>query len=135
MRARSAVASAMLRKRVDPGQVDARNVEPSLAGAGRQDQMAVADRPAVGERHPMRGPVDPDRADAETQVDAAVAVEGFGPERQAVQLHLALQKSLGERRALIGQLPLVGQEDDLAVIAALRAGWLRPARRRARRRR
>ena len=29
----------------------------------------------------MRGPVDPNRPDAETQVDAAVAVEGLGPER------------------------------------------------------
>ena len=106
-------------ERVDPGQVDARNVEPSLASAGRQDQMAVADRPAVRERHPMRRPVDPDRPDAETQVDAAVAVEGLGPERQAVQLHLALQERLGERRPLIRQLPLVGQKDDFAVIAVV----------------
>ena len=36
-----------------------------------------------------------------------------------MKLHLALQERLGERRTLIGQLPLVGEEDDLAVIAVL----------------
>ena len=58
-------------QREDAGQVDARNVEPPLAGAGRQDEMAVADRPAVGELDPTRRPVDPGRPDAEPQVDAA----------------------------------------------------------------
>ena len=95
-------------ERVDARQVDARNIESSLTRASRQDQMAVADRPAVGERQPMGGPVDADRPHAETQVDPTVAVEGFGPERQAVKLHLALQKRLGERWTLVRQLPLVG---------------------------
>ncbi len=117
MRARSAVASAMVRSACDPRQVDAGSIEPSLAGARRQDQMAIGDRPPAGQRQPVRGPFDSGRADAETQVDAPVAIEGLGPERQAVKLHFALQEGLGKRRTLIRQLPLVGQKDDLAPIA------------------
>ena len=36
-----------------------------------------------------------------------------------MKLHLALQERLGERRPLIRQLPLIGQKDDLAVIAII----------------
>ncbi len=63
----------------------------------------------------LRGAVDPRRADAEPQVDALVAEMRVGPERQAVDFHLALEKRLGQRRALIGQILLGGEKNDFAV--------------------
>ena len=76
--------------------------------------MPIADRAAVAELDPPRRPVDPGCADAEPELDALVAKVGFGPERQAVDVHLALQKRLRQRGALIGQVLLGGEKDDLA---------------------
>ena len=56
--------------------------------------MLVRDRGAVAELHPPRSPINPCRADAEAQVDALLAKQRLGPQRQAVKVHLALQKRL-----------------------------------------
>ena len=81
--------------------------------------MPVLDRGAVADLHPPRSPVDPCRADAESQVDALVAKQRLGPQRQAMDVHLALEKRLRQRRALIGQVLLGGQKDDVALVAFL----------------
>ena len=96
-------------------QIDARNVEPPLPRAGREDEMPVADRAAVAELDPPRRAIDPRCADPEPQVDALIAKVGFGPERQAVDIHLALQKRLRQRRALIGHILLGREKDHVAV--------------------
>ena len=49
-------------QREHAGQIDAGDVEPPLPRAGRQNQMAVADRRAVGEFDRPRRAVDPGRA-------------------------------------------------------------------------
>ena len=114
-RSRIAVASAMSRKSEYARKIDARNIEPPLPRACREDEMAVTDRRAVAELDLPRSAVDPRCADAESQVDALLAKERFGPERQAMDVHLAFEKRLRQRRALIGQILLGGQKDDLAV--------------------
>ncbi len=101
----------------DARKVDAGDVEAPLARAGRQDQMAVADRGAAGDFDLARPRSIRAAPHAEPQLDPLVAKEGFGPQRQAVQVHLALEKGLRQRRALIGQLLLVGKQDDRAVIS------------------
>ena len=77
--------------------------------------MAVSNRAAVAELDLLRSAVDPRRADAEPQVDALLAEMRVGPERQPMDVHLALEKRLGQRRALIGQILLGGEKNDLAV--------------------
>ena len=62
----------------------------------------------------MRSAVDPRRADAEPQVDPLFAEMRVGPEREPMDVHLALEKRLGQRRTLIGQILLGGEKDDLA---------------------
>ena len=89
--------------------VDARNIEPPLPRACGEDEMVVTDRRAFAQLHPPRSAVDPHCADAESQVDALLAKERFGPERQPMDVHLALEKRLRQGRALIGQIPLGGQ--------------------------
>ena len=103
-------------------QIDARNIEPPLPRAGREDEMSVSNRAAVAELHLLRSAVDPRRADAEPQVDALLAEMRVGPERQPVDFHFALEKRLGQRRALIGQILLGGEKNDLAVKPLLAQG-------------
>ena len=103
----------------DAGQFDARRLEPAPSRSGRQDEMPVADRLSVARLDALSRPVDPLRANAEPQIDALVAEIGLGPQRQAVDVHLALEKRLRQRRPLIGQILLVGEQDDFAVEAVL----------------
>ena len=102
-------------QRKHAGQIDAGDVEPPLPRAGREDEMPIADRlPSLSStRRAARSILR--CADAEPELDALVAKVGFGPERQAVDVHLALEKRLRQRRALIGQILLGGEKDDLAV--------------------
>ena len=79
--------------------------------------MAVGDRAAVAELHLLRSAVDPRGADAEPQVDALLAEMRVGSERKAMDVHLAFEKGLGQRRTLIGQILLGGEKNDLAVEA------------------
>src|SRR5271157_4806061 len=109
-RSRIALASAMVRSVKTPGRST-----PGASRRRRQDQMPEGDRAAVACLDPPRRPVDSGRADAPSEVDAMVAEEGLRPQRQAVDVHLALEESLGQRRPLIRQVVLVGQEDDVAV--------------------
>ena len=96
-------------------QIDSRRIEPPLPRASREDEMAVSNRAAVAELDLLRSAVDPRRADAEPQVDALLAEMRVGPERQPMDVHLALEKRLGQRRALIGRILLGGEKNDLAV--------------------
>ena len=91
----------------DAGQPDAGNVEPPVPGAGRKDQRSIGDGAALARLDPLAGPVDARGAHAEPEIDAMVAEERFGPERQAMDIHLAFEKSLGERRPLVGQFLFV----------------------------
>ena len=102
-------------EREDARQIDARRIEPPLPRASREDEMSVTDRAAVAELDLLRSAVDPRRADAEPQVDALLAEMRVGPEREPMDVHLALEKRLGQRRALIGQILLGGEKNDLAV--------------------
>src|SRR5262249_5467498 len=95
-------------QREDAWEVDARHVEAPLPRAGRQDEAAVFDRGPIAGLDPARSAVDPDRADPAPQVDAMVAEKGLGSKRQPVDVHLALEKGLRQRRPLIGKLLLVG---------------------------
>ena len=97
--------------------------------------MAVSNRAAVAELHLLRSAVDPRRADAEPQVDALLAEMRVGSERKAMDVHLALEKGLGQRRTLIGQILLGGEKNDLAVETPVRATTPPPEPRRGRRRR
>jgi hypothetical protein len=45
--------------------------------------------------------------------------EGFGPERQSMNVNLALKKGLRQRRPLIGKLALVGQKNNFVLEALL----------------
>ena len=54
-----------------------------------------------------------------------LAEERFGPQRQAVDVHLAFEKRFRQRRPLIGKLRLVGEEHDRllkSVLAQARGG-------------
>ena len=46
----------------------------------------------------------------------------IGPEREPMDVHLALEKGLGERRTLIGQILLGGEKNDFAVKPLLAQG-------------
>ena len=97
--------------------------------------MSVSDRAAVAELDLLRRAVDPRRADAEPQIDALLAEMRVGPEREPVDVHLALEKGLGQRRTLIGQILLGGEKNDLAVETLVHVRTPRPEPRRGRRRR
>ena len=77
--------------------------------------MSVSDAAAVAKLDLLRRAVDPRRADAEPQVDALLAEMGVGPEREPMDVHLALEKGLGERRTLIGQILLGGEKNNFAL--------------------
>ena len=81
--------------------------------------MPVADRLSVARLDAPRRAIDPGRADAEPEIDTLIAEICLGPQRQAVDIHLALEKGLRQRRALIGQVLFVGEQDDLAAEAVL----------------
>ena len=74
--------------------------------------MAVVDHAPVPRFDALGGPVDPRRARAAPELDPVLGEERFGPQRQAEHVHLAFEKGLRQRRALIGQLRLVGEEHD-----------------------
>ncbi len=81
--------------------------------------MPIAGRAAVACLDLPRRAVDSGRADAQSEVDSMVAKERLGPQRQAVNVHLALEKGLRQRRPLIGQVLLAGEENDVALETVL----------------
>jgi len=88
-------------------EIRARNVQLPRARAGRQDQPVPGQGGAAGEFELSPLAVDPRRFVAERQRDAMLMKERFRAQRQSVEIDFALQKRLGERRALIGEMRLV----------------------------
>src|SRR6185437_472534 len=109
-------------EREHPLETDSRNVEAPLSRARGEDEMSVRNRPALAELDSPRGAVDPRCSNAESQVDALFAEMRFGPERQAVDVHLPLEKRLRQRGALIGGVLLRGEKNDPAVKPLLAQG-------------
>ena len=68
---------------------------------------------------PSRREVDARRLDAEPEVDLLLAIELLGAQRQAGEVHGALEERLRQRRTLIGQVGLARQQDDRVVRAFL----------------
>ena len=71
------------------------------------------------ELDPPRGEVDARRLNAEPEVDLLLAIELLGAQRQAGEVHRALEERLRQRRALVGQVGLARDEDDRVVRAFL----------------
>ncbi len=78
--------------------------------ARRPDENAVAEPCAVSERHDLRIRVDRDHRAAEQQFDLPLRPEGDGTDQQPLEVPLAGQIVLGQRRALIGRVRL-GADD------------------------
>jgi hypothetical protein len=74
--------------------------------------MAIVDRLAAAQLDPPRVAIDPDCVRAAAQLDPMIWEEGFGPERHSMNVNLALEKGLRQRRPLIGKLALVGQKNN-----------------------
>ena len=89
--------------------------------AGARRWRSARGRRAARRRSPWapcgRG-IERDGRVAEPQLDAVLGVPGGGPQRERVVVHRARQALLGERRAVVGQPPLVADERDRAVVAA-----------------
>ena len=87
--------------------VVAGHVEHARAGARREDEVIISHGAAL-EFDPPRLAVDPGRLHAEPEVDAVLVEQLLRPQRQPAEVHLPLEKGLGEGRALIRQVRLVG---------------------------
>ena len=108
--------------------VRARDGQRARLRAGGQDQGAVRQPGAVGQLDLVRSAVDRGHHGAAAQVDVVLGVPRLGVHDRLVELVLAGQVALGQRRPLVGQLVLGGEQGDRSVVALLaeRLGGLGP---------
>ncbi len=78
--------------------------------AGGQHQPGVSDAIAAAERDLAPRPVDRDHRFAQPQVDVQRRQHVAGREADGVLMSLRLQHRLGERRAVVGRVPLVAHQ-------------------------
>ena len=105
---------------VDALQLRARQLQPSRARAGGDQQRVVADVGAVAlELHTALGRIDIRHGMTEQQLDLLVLVEGLVLDEQILALGLATQVVLAQRRALVGELRLGADQQNPSVEAAL----------------
>jgi hypothetical protein len=77
--------------------------------------MAIVDRFTAADLDPPPVAIDPDCVRAAALLDPMVWEEGFGPERQSMNVNLAFEKGLRQGRALIRKLALVGQKNNFVL--------------------
>ena len=93
--------------------------QPPRAGARREDQMIIGESAAVRERHASMIARHREDARRQAELDAIVGVELLRPELQTLYGRFTKQVCLGQRRALIGRMLLVTDQDDTPGIAQL----------------
>lgn len=96
---------------VDAGQLGTGDLQTARLGAGGQQQFVVVQNRAVAEPDGLGRRVDRDNGLAEVQFDIGLGVPAGFVHEDAVALLLARQIALGKRRAFIGVVAFVTDED------------------------
>ena len=104
---------------MDSGEVAALAAEPARHAAGGPDQGAVAEAPAVRGGQPLRPAGRPRRFGCRGRARLPLRPEGFGPDQHPLEILLAGEIFLGERRPLVGRLRLGADQADRAREAEL----------------
>ena len=118
---------------MDPVELGARDIEASRKGAGGDQEAVVAEASIAFEQELVQAGVESGGSSRVPELDRVLGIEALivdvGP-----ALGLAAQVVLRERRALVGPLGLIADQDDAAVEAfaceGSRPPWRRPGRRR-----
>ncbi len=98
----------------NPGELGARQREPAHHRAGGEQELVVGELGAVVERHAAGATVDLLGPPAEHQLDVRFVVEVGRLEEDPLELDVAGQKLLRQRRPLVGHVRLVAHQDDAA---------------------
>ena len=104
---------------VDAGKRGARHGQRAVGGAGGDHQMIVRKGLAGRERDGRGVPVDRNDALAAPERDPVLLVKALRPQQEAVEVGVGLDVGLRERRALIGETRLLGDDGDVPLIAEL----------------
>src|SRR5688572_214544 len=102
---------------VHAGQVRAAALQRACVAADREHKLVVGEAAAVRELHLARGGVDADDRVAEHELAVDAIVECAVPDRQALNVHLAADELLRQRRALVGQGGFAADHHEAARVA------------------
>ncbi len=98
--------------RVDADKVVTRAADAAGTAPRRPDQLAIADRHAIGGGHAVRHWIDRNHASVQQHLDIALGPEGGGADQNPLERLLARKILRRQRRALIGQFGLVAYDRD-----------------------